>query len=194
MPARVAALERDARGYPIPWFVDRPADGSIDFRVMHPQRLFLAVQKRLCWVCGQPMGRNTAFVGGPLSVAQRLFTDPPAHRDCTEFALKVCPFLAIPSAQRREANKPPHIHLPGDQVAANPGVFGMIIVTDYQMLRPGILRAGRPLEVNWYYQGRAATRIEVQQAIEVAQGRGELAASPLRDTILDALDQLPLPI
>ena len=45
VPTRIARLERDPRGYPIPWFVDRPAGGSIDFRVMDPVRFQRAADR-----------------------------------------------------------------------------------------------------------------------------------------------------
>jgi hypothetical protein len=65
MPARIARLERDPRGYPIPWFVDRPADGGIDFRVMDPQWFLQTAKERRCCVCGDRLGEARRFCGWP---------------------------------------------------------------------------------------------------------------------------------
>jgi len=34
------------------------------------------------------------FSGGPLSKTNRLFTEPPMHRQCVEFASQTCPFVS----------------------------------------------------------------------------------------------------
>jgi hypothetical protein len=127
MPMSIAGLEQDRRGYPIPWFVPRPADGRIDFRVMDPGKFALAVKGRLRWFYGQLQNETLAFAGGPLSAAQRLYSDPPAHLECAEFSAQVCPFLTIPTAQRREANKPAMLEYTPGQIAANPGVVAILL-------------------------------------------------------------------
>jgi hypothetical protein len=193
MPARIARLERDPRGYPIPWFVHRPADGTIDFRVMDPRRFIQATREHRCWVCGDRLGKLFAFVGGPLSTAQRVYSDPPAHVECAEFSAKVCPFLTIPSALRREANKPAHVEIPGQHVAGNPEVTGILITKGYTPLGPGALLAKGPREIRWFHQGRPATRAEVQHAIEIARGRDEVARHPNREEIIRKLNMLSLP-
>jgi hypothetical protein len=193
MPARIARSERDPRGYPIPWFVHRPANGAIDFRVTDPKRFAQAVKQHRYWVCGEPLGKFLAFVGGPLSAAQRLFADPPAHVDCAEFSARVCPFLAIPTAQRREANKPLHMEMPGQHVTANHEVTGILITTDYSVLPQGMLVASEPREIRWFHEGRPATRSEVQHAIDVAHERGEVKLHPQASTILRKLATPPLP-
>jgi hypothetical protein len=194
MPIRIARLRRDPRGYPIPWFVHRPENGAIDFRVISPERLVLAVKERRCWVCGLPLGTINAFVGGPLSAAQRLYSDPPSHEACAEFSAKVCPFLVIPTAHRREANKPDHVEMPGEHVMANHEVTGILITIGYTVLPQGILVANRPREIRWFHQGRPATRSEVQHAIEIARERGEVKRHPNRQEIIAKLDMLQLPL
>lgn len=128
VPGRIARLERDPRGYPIPWFVHRRANGAIDFRVMDPQRFIQATRGHRCWVCGDRLGKFIGFVGGPLSAAQRRYADPLAHVDCAEFSARVCPFLAIPTTQRREANKPAHVEITGREamVMKNHEVTGIL--------------------------------------------------------------------
>jgi len=192
MPPRIASLRRTAQGWPIPYFVERPVDGTLDFRVMHPQRMVWALKRRLCWICGQPMGRHIAFVGGPLAIAQRQFSDPASHRDCAEYALRVCPFLASPATERRDANMPAHAVLPGHHVRANPGVSGLLL-TGHYLFRDLIIHAGEAREVHWYTEGRPATRSEGEVAIEIARRREEVQRHPHRDRILALLDKLSLP-
>lgn len=105
-PDPIAAFERDHRGLPIPWFVRRPVDGKIDFRVMDTNRHRQPLLERRCCVCGKLLDKEMVFVGGPLSATQRLYPDPPAHPKCAEISVKVCPFLAVLTAHRREATKP----------------------------------------------------------------------------------------
>jgi hypothetical protein len=145
MPDRIARLERDFRGYPIPWFVNRPADSSIGFRVMDPKRFDHAARESRCWVCGDRLGKFIAFVGGPLSTAQRLYADPPMHVDCAEFSVKVCPFLAIPTAHRREVNKPGKCL--ENKWGQNPEVTEVLVTTSYSMLPGVVLLANEPRDI-----------------------------------------------
>ena len=195
MPERIARLERDPRGYPIPWFVHRPADGPIDFRVMDPVRFQRAIREHRCWVCGDRLGKYIAFVGGPLSAAQRLYADPPMHVDCAEFSAKVCPFLAIPTAQRREANKPAHVEITDRDatVMENPEVTGVFITTGYRKMPNGILLANESREIRWFHEKRPASRSEVQQAVDDAAERDEVKRNLNRDEIVRKLRMLPLP-
>lgn len=92
---------------------------------------------------------------------------------------------------RREGHKPAHVELPGQHVAENPEVFGMLIVVRYTFIG-GMFRGGDPREIRWYHQGRPATRDEVSAAIEMARHRPEVARHPSRDAILRMLNALPL--
>lgn len=94
-PVRIAQMKKDARGYPIPFTV-LWKDGVPDFRVIDPQKWADALSAKRCGICGGFLGAHIAFVGGPLSIENRLFTDLPMHRDCAIYALKTCPFLAAP--------------------------------------------------------------------------------------------------
>lgn len=194
IPENIRRLERDRRGYPIPWFVFRPEDGSIDFRVMHPDRFILAVRARLCWVCGQPHGAKAAFIGGPLSTAQGLYADPPAHIECAEFSVRVCPYLAIPSAQRREANIPGHTTtFGGDAVLANPGVFGIAVSDGFTMAGRNI-QAMPASEIRWYCQGKPARRIQIKEAMSRSLQDEKVRRHPHFIQIRKLMRALPLPM
>lgn len=96
MPQRVTDLARDTRGYPIPYTVKYDNNGLPDFRVIDVDKWHRAIKARCCGICGITLGGRIAFVGGPVSIANRLFNDLPMHRDCAEYAMRVCPFIAAP--------------------------------------------------------------------------------------------------
>lgn len=102
IPARLAERPRDARGYPIPAVVLMRDDGTPDFRVTDSRKWVSAYENRTCSLCGQPMGRHLAFIGGPLTFENRYFTDLPAHLDCAQYAIQVCPYIAVPNFKYAE--------------------------------------------------------------------------------------------
>lgn len=75
----------------------KDVDGRPDFRVTNAERWVVAAKHRLCTQCGEPLGRHLAFIGGPLSFVSRLFTDLAIHKDCAQYAVQACPFLAAPN-------------------------------------------------------------------------------------------------
>ena len=102
-PERIALLPHDGRGYPIPWNVLRGTDGAPFFIINDDRKAFQALRAKLCPICGERLGRWKWFVGGlrsafstPLAVTSSL----PGHRECMEYALQVCPYLAIPKYLR----------------------------------------------------------------------------------------------
>lgn len=202
LPARMAHLEIDERGYPVPWFVQW-IDDKPDFRVMHAGKRIRAVNLRLCWVCGQPLGVHMAFMIGPMCALNRVTAEPPSHRDCAEYSAKACPFLTRPHAKRREANLPEEITIPGLGVMHNPGVSLLWITRSYRTFpdhKEGfLLRVGDPVEMHWYAEGRAATRLEVLAAIgkglpillEGAKDAGWKARADLRKQLVWLQNNLP---
>jgi hypothetical protein len=104
MPPRIARLERDTRGYPIPRFVDRAADkdGEPDFRYADFAFRARAYKQGRCWVCGEPLGRHRVFAIGPMCVVNRTTMEPPAHRECATWSVRGCPFLSRPRMRRNE--------------------------------------------------------------------------------------------
>lgn len=171
-PSRIIHLPTDHRGFPVPKFVAW-IDGKPDHRVVNPAYMTVAVQKRLCWICGEKMGRYYTSVIGCMCAVNRVISEPPSHRECAEFAVKACPFLARPQAHRREAGMPEDLHeAPGFMLARNPGVSCLWISRAYPTLfrthagNDGILfQLGEPSETIWYREGRLATREEVDSAI-----------------------------
>lgn len=168
-PEAIGRLPVDARGYPVPWFVGwigRPP--KPDFRVIRPGGTAIAHNKGLCWICGGKIGRLKTFTVGPMCTVNRVSSEPPSHLVCARFAVQSCPFLTTPAAKRREAGMPPeHIGAPGIMLDHNPGVTALWSTLRYSLFpaevgRPGALfNIGKPHAVEWWAEGRAATREEV---------------------------------
>jgi hypothetical protein len=111
IPQRMSHLPLDRRGYPIPWIVMRDAVGRPHFTINDHKRVAECGKFGLCGISGKPLGKfvrsnpykGAWFVGGPASFYHEggAFLDPPVHRECAEYALKVCPYLANPSYGKR---------------------------------------------------------------------------------------------
>lgn len=170
LPRRMLKLPVEERGYPVPWFVQW-IGGKPDFRVMDATKRVRAVNQKLCWLCGEPLGQYMAFLIGPMCAINEISAEPPSHRDCARFAVKACPFLAMPKMVRRESGLPADWsdEVGGVMLKRNPGVTLLWITKGYRVIKDGagfVLHIGKPCDVAWYKEGRFATRAEAQQSIE----------------------------
>ncbi len=155
VPARVAALPVDERGYPIPHTV-KWIDGKPDFRVIDPEKWHKAVRLRCCSLCGQSLGARMAFVGGEKSIANRLFVDPPMHRDCAIYALQVCPFLAAPKFAFSRAID--HLAVHSAVSDERPSRFGLGIAKSFVLgqlpSKELVLQAAEFESITWWAHGQ----------------------------------------
>lgn len=207
MPRSVARLERDPRGYPIPWFVQHPGDAPgepdwYDFRVMNSDKLVKIIRgDRSCWICGQRLPRLSAYVIGPMCAVNRVSSEPTSHVDCAIYAAIACPFLSNPRRTRQEGEHRPMpngVDEPaGKGVMRNPGVALVWIISgrpkpfkvpDVPGAGKGYLfNIGTPVEAKWYAHGREATRAEVEEALESGMPTlREHAPTPLARATLSA--------
>jgi hypothetical protein len=172
VPARIARLPRDKHDRPLPWFVVAGQDGQPDFRLSSTAKVHEALRFHLCWVCGQTLGTWQAFLIGPMCAVNRTTAEPPSHRDCATYSAQVCPFLAIPGMRRRDTGLPDDKTVPGEMLARNPGVCVLWVVRGRRWVlfpdgKGGMLfDVGDPADVEWWAQGRAATREEVLASID----------------------------
>jgi hypothetical protein len=186
-PPRIARLHRDKHHRPVPWFVAwttgpphwherEPGKGTPDFRILRSGAPGIAWAARICWVCGTMFQRQEprAFVIGPMCAINRISAEPPSHYECAQFSALACPFLTVPNMVRRDKHLPPDADKPaGIMIMRNPGVT-LVWVAKYNQPSTerdpagGILfNIGQvPLFVEWYAEGRAATRAEVLASIE----------------------------
>jgi hypothetical protein len=211
-PIRIARLPKDERGYPTPWFVawfldgrevgSRVAGAKPDFRILGSGKRELAVKKRLCWVCGEPLGVHQVFAIGPMCAVNRTTMEPPGHRSCIEYSAKACPFLTVPARRRNEAglDEIEH-HVSGVMIKRNPGAICLweSAFRPFKVDNGWLIRIGEPHRVDWWTQGRQATRSECLDALdsgypsllEAAQRDGQEAIHELELLAIKALDYLP---
>jgi len=203
---RIAALPVDKRQYPIPWFVQY-VDGEPDHRVMDGSKLAIAWERRLCWICGQPLGGATVtFAIGPMCAVNRVSAEPPSHFECAEWSVRGCPFLSRPHARRREAGMPEDsVEADGIMLKRNPGVI-LLWTTKRHTCGPftvpdggTLFNVGEPLETRWYAEGREATREEVLASInsglpflsDLAEAQGDDAVRALGGMVVEAMELIP---
>jgi hypothetical protein len=207
MPPGIFARPVDARGYVIPWFVDRRApkrpDGNPDFRIMDGKRLELAIDEHRCWVCGWRIPQRVpfAFLAGPMCGINRISAEPPSHVDCARWSARACPFLSFPKRQRDEDGMPAERKMAGVGILRNPGVAMVWICTSYALLRQGgwLFSLGDPQSVEWVREGRDATHAEVLESVRTglpflqhaAEQDGAEAVEALLDQIAAFMPLLP---
>jgi hypothetical protein len=170
MPARIARLPRDERGFPVPAFVEW-IDGKPDFRVMSTKHFARAINQNRCWLCDGQLGRHKAFVTGPMCAVNRINSEPPSHYECAKFAARNCPFLTRPLAKRNERDMPEHGEQAGLPIDRNPGVVAIWITETYKPFKPHagnagwLIQLGAPSRVEFWAQGRPAKRVEVELSV-----------------------------
>jgi|KBSMisStandDraft_5_1062788.scaffolds.fasta_scaffold00035_24 hypothetical protein len=214
-PPRMRSLPLNDKGYPIPWFVETLPDGSRDFRIMDGHKWVRAVRDRLCWLCGERMGAFMTFVAGPMCGINRTSAEPPSHHDCAEYAALACPFLTLPKAVRREAGLPEEVKhhkakvtenhvIGGTAITRNPGVTLLWTTQSYQVHKVDngrIIEMGAPCNVEWFAEGKPATRAQVEESIrtgmpylqEMADKEGPAAQAMLLRYVDRFMPLLPLP-
>ncbi|HEX4621195.1 MAG TPA: hypothetical protein VH208_06480 [Myxococcaceae bacterium] len=208
MPPRIQRLRRDpSRNLPVPWFATW-LDGRPEFRYVTDGRMAQATVRGLCWTCGQPMGRNRAFVIGPMCAINRVSSDPPSHRDCALYSTVACPFLANPRSVRRtsglRSEVADQLRAPaGIMIRRNPGVALVWVTKRYEVeIHPEgpLFRLGDPEETQWIAERRPATRDEVMasidsgypQLLEVAEAESPAAVLALEEMRAAAMRWVPV--
>jgi hypothetical protein len=165
------SLPIDERGYVVPWFVDW-IDGKPEFRAMDVQKWRRAIREKLCWVCGERMGRYMTFVAGPMCGINRTSSEPPSHLECAQWSSRNCPFLNNSHAIRRndENFNAESKCIGGFGLQRNPGVTMLWTTETYSVFDDGkggkLLNMGEPTSVEWYAEGKLATREQVLASIE----------------------------
>lgn len=217
LPTTMRRLPIDSRGFPVPYFVTwfneagrpvRDGQGEPDFRCVNPEKIERCTRSSLCWICGSPMGAYKTFAVGPMCAVNRVSAEPPSHRSCAQFAARTCPFLTKPKMRRNEHSLPTGTcEAPGIALKRNPGVTLLWTTHNFSPFNAGngtLFRIGPATSVEWYAEGREATRSEVLAAFEsglpalekacdeepTARGR-EAARAQLRMQIVAAMGLVP---
>jgi hypothetical protein len=172
LPEKMRGLPIDARGYPVPMFVDTMPDGTRDFRFMSRAHWLRCVKERACWVCGGSLGKFKAFVAGPMCGVNRTSSEPPSHRECAVWSAMNCPFLTKPKVVRREdeLTREGVANVAGSPILRNPGCAMVWITEGYAVFPDGrggyLITIGDPVEVLWFAEGRRAARTEVERSVK----------------------------
>lgn len=189
LPRSMRRLPVDARGYPVPFFVAwldpevdpvqatvadevPPGEGIPDFRIMRHDALDECIERGACWTCGSALSAHKSYVIGPMCAVNRTSAEPPSHPECARFSALACPFLTRPKALRRTANLPPERVMPaGIMIERNPGATAVWTIRGRARGKPDsaghlLFDLGEPAWVEWYAEGRLATRHEIVASIE----------------------------
>lgn len=169
VPERIQKLPV-RRGFHVPWFVAW-IDGEPEFRMSDQRKYVAAVKKKLCWVCGEPLGKYQWFVIGPMCAVNRNTSEPPCHLECARYSALTCPFLSNPAMKRRDHET---VMAKGEEqggiaILRNPGVT-CLWQSDYRLYRCPL--SGKPLVElgapgqEWYARGQKASRAQVLESID----------------------------
>jgi hypothetical protein len=162
-------LPRDRRGYPIPAGVWRDDQGTPHFTINDEAKRVLMVHDALCPICGTKLNPVKWFVGGPGSAfhANGWYFDPPMHRMCMHYALKVCPYLAMPEYTKRidartvrEPQPATRIFLDRTQDPQRPLVFVAVSTATVIVKWPHIKPERPYINVEFWRGGKQITRKE----------------------------------
>ena len=105
-----------------------------------------------------------------MCAVNRTSAEPPSHYDCAFYAAQACPFLTQPRMRRNEKDIPEDTREPaGIMLKRNPGVTLVWVTRHYKPFKAegGVLfRLGDPGRVEFYAEGRKATRSEIMASID----------------------------
>ena len=212
LPPRIARLPKDHRGYPVPYFVQwlkagqnaAPDDPQAlpDFRIIDHRKMEHCFAANRCWICGDRLGVHRVFVIGPMCVVNRVTMEPPNHRDCAEFAATACPFMIRPRQKRNAKNMPAHAPMPGIGIERNPGCMALYetaVFGRFGTPTGPLVGLGKPTRIDWWAEGKPATRAQVLDSIEsgypllmdVARAEGHAAVKELVRLREFAMELLP---
>jgi hypothetical protein len=124
----------------------------------------------------------------------RISAEPPACLSCARFAVTACPFLSKPLAKRATKEGLNYQAPAGMMIERNPGVILIWGTQTYRAENHGtrqqprlLFRIGSPIKIEWFSQGRTATRAEIIESIESGLPRLREVAAMDGRTGLDEL-------
>ncbi|MTH94686.1 hypothetical protein [Roseibium sp. RKSG952] len=185
VPPALSGCPKDKRGYPIPFSVAIDRNGKPDFKVVDRNAAEECIKRKLCALSGKRFEHLTSenggywFIGGPKSAFDQYgaYLDLPVRAECGRYALRVCPFLAIPgmamhgnlekSQARMDDN---YVVQQNDTVIPDqPDIFVFVQATKYEIIQTenGVLyKPHAPYRrVEFWKDG---SQIDFQQARELS--------------------------
>jgi hypothetical protein len=85
------------RGYPVSVIILHDETGKAHFKINDSRKVDMCMYENLCTICGKKLDDDKWMIGGPVSAFHPggVYVDAPVHKECGEYALKVCPYLAV---------------------------------------------------------------------------------------------------
>lgn len=181
IPPRMQSMRKDHRGFPVPYIIMDDAQGKPLFAVNDADKQRQCVKELLCPICGSKLERLLWFVGGPLSAFHEhgAYHDSAMHYECMEYALQVCPHLAMSNyssngtVSEAQAKRVPEGVATKDitQIPGKPIVFVAIACNTFSAHFRDVyfLRPKRPyLEIEYW---RAGKKLSPIRGFELISGR-----------------------
>jgi hypothetical protein len=184
IPACMKHLDKDKRGYPIPFNVFRDNSGIPKFTVNDGEKEAQSLKRGLCNVSGLKLNGKSFFIGGPRSAFHKhgCYLDGPSRLDCLRYAAQVCPYIAAPIYSKRIDDKlidwdqidEHQILIDGTQDPDRPELFvisGTDETTKVNMSQEGMIYyhpQGRWKSVEFWQKGK---KLSDQEALEAMKER-----------------------
>jgi hypothetical protein len=80
-------------GLVVPWITPRAGDGRYLFGVLDPARQHAALTRRLCQVCGRPLGRRLVLLMRAQDLPRRCTAEPGCDPACCAHVQAACPMV-----------------------------------------------------------------------------------------------------
>lgn len=159
MPPGIEARPRDVRGFPITFVTLVDPDGRPDFTTIDGAKILRCIGEALCGMCGEGWPAETgpddhllAFIGGPLSCENQNFLDPPMHVKCAEYAMRVCPHIAIDTSRYGKPRSMDGREIFPDVSPDRPEKFGLYITDGCKVVEfrgQPVFMTNPPTEIRW---------------------------------------------
>jgi hypothetical protein len=178
IPGKMQGLERDARGFTIPFIVLRDNNNKAHFQINDTYKVLECIKNRLCAICGNPLKDDMWLAGGPLSAfhPNGAYIDTPTHHECGTYALIICPYLAVSAYNKRldsttlnTDNFEGSIFIDPTVIADRPPFFVFAKISDFTVNPENMyLIPVKPfLEVEFWKEGLIIPQIEAQELFDI---------------------------
>lgn len=180
IPQKMQHLPKDKRGYPVPHIILMSKDGEPNFIVNNDVEVWRCLSEKRCHVCGLKLEDDMWMLGGPKSAfhPRGAFNDGPVHKECGEYALQVCPYLAVSNYKGKQTmddiaagkfDSPVTLYNPTQDPNRVP-FFVFAKVSDYNVSVNGINRYVKPvtpyLEVEYWNDGVRLNEKDVKLVVD----------------------------
>ena len=198
IPHKMRALQKDARGYPIPYVVLRDSDGTPIFTANDVNRVDKARRERRCGICGTKIAGLLWFLGGPKSAFHEhgCYIDGGMHHECMQYAVRVCPYLLMAKYTKRvdfggaDMSKLPELICIDPTTDPNrPQVF-VAVAARTQRFKDGYVFPGRPYaRMEFWLDGQRLTKTEAMPFVGEAL-RAEVTPEAIDEFIAHLAEEL----